>query len=77
MSKYFVSEWQLSLPLKSFANFGTRIWNSLHPDWCALTKKPFQKRIRKFLLTVVRVGDAYVDVYSLITNLSNHYYGTL
>ena len=58
-----------------FFFFGTRLWNSLYPsDWRALKKRPFKKRIRKFLLTVLRVEDAYVDVYSLITNLNSHYY---
>ena len=51
MGNYYVSGSGLSLQLKSFVNFGTRLWNSLHPDWHALTKRPFKKRIRKFLLT--------------------------
>ena len=77
MGNYYVSESRLSLQLKSFVNFGTRLWNSLHPDWRALTKRLFKKRKRKFLLTVIGVEDAYVDAYSLITKLNNHYYRTL
>ena len=70
MGNYYVRESRLSL--YSFANFGTRIWNSLHPDWRLLAKRPFKKRIRKFLLTVLGTEDAYVDAYSLITKLNNH-----
>ena len=72
MGNYYVRESRLSLQFKSFANFGTRLWNSLHPDWRALTKKPFKKRIRKFLLTELGVEDAYFDACSLITKLNNH-----
>ena len=46
MGNYYVSESLLSLQLKSFVNFGTRLWNSLHSDWRALTKRPFNQRIR-------------------------------
>ena len=65
MGNYYVSESRLSLQLMSFANFGTRLWNSLHPDGRALTKSPLNKRIRKFLLTVLGVKDAYVDTLLL------------
>ena len=77
MSNYYISESRLTLQLKSFVKIGTRLWNSLHPDYRALTKRPFKKRIRKFLLTVLGVEDAYVDAYSLITKLNNHYYRNL
>ena len=77
MGNYYVSESRLSLQLKSFVNFGTRLWNSLHSDWRALTKRPFNQRIRKFQRTVLGVEDAYVDPYSFITKLNNHYYRTL
>ena len=43
----------------------------------ALTKRPFKKRIRKFLFTVLGVEDAYFDAYSLIMKLNNHHYRTL
>ena len=43
----------------------------------ALTKRPFKKRIRTFLFTVLGVEDAYFDAYSLIMKLNNHYYRTL
>ena len=32
MGNYYVSESRLSLQLESSANFGTRLWNSLHPE---------------------------------------------
>lgn len=70
MGIYHISE-------STFANFGTRLWNSLHLDWSALTKGPFKKWIWKFLLTVLRVEDAYVDAYSFITERNNHDYLTL
>ena len=69
---YYVSESRISLQIKSFVNFGTRLSNSLHPDWRALKKGPFKKRIRKFLLTVLGIEDANVDAYSLVTKLNNH-----
>ena len=58
MGNYYVTESRLSLQLKSLTNFGRRLWNSLHPDWHILTKRPFKKRIRKFLFTVPGVEDA-------------------
>ena len=58
MGNYYVNESRLSLQLKSLTNFGRRLWNSLHPDWRVLTKRPFKKRIRKFLFTVPGVEDA-------------------
>ena len=77
---YMIQNSAKSLWLVALLFFGTRLCNSPYPsDWRALKKKrPFKTRIRKFLLTVVRVEDAYVDCYSLITNLNNHYcHGTL
>ena len=35
---------------KSFSEFGTRLWNCLHPDWCKLTKRTFKRKIHKLLL---------------------------
>ena len=67
MGNYYVNESPLGLKLNSFVNFGTRLWNYLHPDWRALTKRPFKKQIRKFLFTVLEAENACVDVYCVIT----------
>ena len=47
-----------------------RLLNSLHPDWCTLTKRAFKKRIGKFLFTELGFEGAHVDAYSLITKLN-------
>ena len=66
----FVQKSRLHMKLKSFPAFGTRLWNCLHPDWRKLTKRAFQRKMHKLLLTVLEIEDYYVDAHFLILNLN-------
>ena len=66
----FVQKSRLHMKLKSFPAFGTRFWNCLHPDWRKLTKRAFQRKMHKLLLTVLEIEDYYVDAHFLILNLN-------
>ena len=75
--KLFVQKSRLHMKLKSFPAFGTRLWNCLHPDWRKLTKREFNGKIHKLLLTVLEIEDYNVDAHSLILNLNTSNYYTL
>ena len=66
----FVQKSRLNMKLKSFPAFGTTLWNCLHPDWRKLTKRAFQRKMHKLLLTVLEIEDYYVDAHFLILNLN-------
>ena len=67
----FVQKSRLHMKLKSFAAFGARLWNSLHPDWRKLMKRAFKRKLHKLLLTVLEIEDYYVDAHFLILNFKN------
>ena len=47
--------WSSLVWLQSFSAFGTRLWNCLHLDWRKLTKRAFNRKIHKLLLTVLEI----------------------
>jgi len=73
----FVLKSRLHMKLKSFPAFGTRLRNCLSPVWRKLTKRVFNRKIHKLLLTVLEIEDYYVDAHSLILNLNTSNYYTL
>lgn len=63
-NNFNVQKSRLRVKLKSFSEFGMRLWNCLHHDWHKLTQKAFKTNIHKLLLTVLGIEDYYVDAHS-------------